>query len=67
MYVRKIESSSVLLPVSVPSPSRNDGNSLQAFYFEEALLEDHALPKPEREENFKAFFTEMIRDVVQTS
>lgn len=40
--------------------------NFQAYFFEEALLEDRALPKSEKEETFKTFFSEMIRDIVQT-
>lgn len=39
----------------------------QAFFFEEALLEDRPLPKSERKETFKTFFAEMIREVVPPS
>eukprot|EP00752_Nemacystus_decipiens_P002888 g2687.t1 len=39
----------------------------EAFFFEEALLEDQPLPKSERKETFKTFFAEMIKDVVPPS
>lgn len=39
----------------------------QAFFFEEALLEDQQLPKSERQETFKTFFAEMIKDVIPPS
>eukprot|EP00903_Cladosiphon_okamuranus_P017430 g16054.t1 len=39
----------------------------EAYFFEEALLEDQPLPRSERMETFKKFFAEMIKDVVPPS